>query len=216
METKAFTYYHRRPLILTIVVIIGLEAAAAFASGPWLVKIGLLRIIESIAIIGIARMFYPKAGLPGLIPPDFARGIKKGLIWSACFALGAAAVAAILLIAGYDPVKILNISLPAKTGRILLFFLAGGIIGPVAEELFFRGVIFAALRPWGAVAAVSGSSVIFLLAHLSNGGIAVTQAVGGLVFAFAYEMEKNIIVPVVIHVLGNLALFATGLLPLFF
>jgi membrane protease YdiL (CAAX protease family) len=61
-----------------------------------------------------------------------------------------------------------------------------------------------------------GSSIIFLLAHFSNGGIAVTQAVGGLVFAFAYEMEKNIIVPVVIHVLGNLALFATGLLPLFF
>src|SRR6056297_1395190 len=131
METRAFTYYCSRPLIATVVGVIALETAAFFAPGPWLIKTGLLRIIESAAIIGIARIFYPQAMLPGLIPLDFSSGIKKGLIWSAWFAVAAAAGAAILLIAGYDPVKILNISLPEETGLILLFFLTGGIIGPV-------------------------------------------------------------------------------------
>jgi membrane protease YdiL (CAAX protease family) len=37
--------------------------------------------------------------------------------------------------------------------------------------------------------------------------------VGGLVFAVAYEIEKSLLVPITIHVLGNFAIFS---LPYFF
>jgi hypothetical protein len=36
----------------------------------------------------------------------------------------------------------------------------------------------------------------------------VTQVVGGILFAAAYEIEKNLVVPITIHCLGNLAIFA--------
>ena len=42
-----------------------------------------------------------------------------------------------------------------------------------------------------------------LLLHLP-----LTQIVGGIVFAIAYEKEKNLMVPVTIHCLGNLAIFS--------
>ena len=40
----------------------------------------------------------------------------------------------------------------------------------------------------------------------------VTQIVGGVVFCLAYEKEKSLLVPIVIHMLGNAALFTLGLL----
>ncbi len=215
MEAKPFTFACR-PLIAAVLAVTALEAACAFIlPGPWLLRTGAVRVLEAIVIIAVARIFYPDARLPGILPMEAAAGIKKGLIWSAGFGALAGISAAALYLAGYDPVRITGISLPKEPGQIIMLFFVGGVIGPVAEELFFRGVIFAALRRWGAAAAILGSSLVFVMAHFSNGGIAVTQAVGGLVFAFAYEIEKNLLVPITIHVLGNLALFAAGLLAVF-
>jgi hypothetical protein len=36
--------------------------------------------------------------------------------------------------------------------------------------------------------------------------------VGGVLFAAAYEKEKNLLVPVTIHCLGNLAIFSLSLI----
>ena len=36
---------------------------------------------------------------------------------------------------------------------------------------------------------------------------AIVQAIGGVVFAAACELEKNLLVPITIHCLGNLAIF---------
>jgi hypothetical protein len=47
-------------------------------------------------------------------------------------------------------------------------------------------------------------------------GLPLTQIVGGLVFAAAYEVTRNLIVPMIIHVTGNLAIFGISLLPLNF
>jgi membrane protease YdiL (CAAX protease family) len=35
--------------------------------------------------------------------------------------------------------------------------------------------------------------------------------VGGIVFAIAYEKEKNLMVPITIHCLGNLAIFSLSI-----
>ena len=49
------------------------------------------------------------------------------------------------------------------------------------------------------------------LAHPFYPAIPVTQVVGGLLFAVAYEVEKNLMVPITIHILGNMALFTLSL-----
>lgn len=94
------------------------------------------------------------------------------------------------------------------TGEFILFFLVGGIISPITEELFFRGVIYGFLRRWGAISAVVFSSLAFVLAHhMVSTGLLFIPFTGGIVFALAYEIEKNLMVPITLHVLGNLAIF---------
>jgi len=40
----------------------------------------------------------------------------------------------------------------------------------------------------------------------------VPQIVGGIIFAIAYEKEGSLIVPITIHVLGNMAIFTLSLI----
>ena len=85
----------------------------------------------------------------------------------------------------------------------------GGIVAPVTEEIVFRGVIFGYLRRWGLPAAVLVSTALFAALHLP--AVPATQIVGGMVFAVAYHTGKSLMVPIVIHVLGNLAIFSLSL-----
>ncbi len=41
----------------------------------------------------------------------------------------------------------------------------GGLAVPFAEELFFRGVVYTALRRYGSVLATLGSAALFGIAH---------------------------------------------------
>jgi hypothetical protein len=52
------------------------------------------------------------------------------------------------------------------------------------------------------------------LPHSQSSGLAlpITQLIGGILFAVAYEIEKNLLVPITIHCLGNLAIFILSLL----
>jgi len=56
------------------------------------------------------------------------------------------------------------------------------------------------------------STLFFVLSHPARHTIPVTQLIGGILFAVAYEMEKNLLVPITIHVLGNLAIFTLALI----
>ena len=49
-----------------------------------------------------------------------------------------------------------------------------------------------------------------MTAHLP--GLPVTQAIGAVVFALAYERAGSLAAPIAIHVLGNCAIFALSLL----
>jgi len=101
--------------------------------------------------------------------------------------------------------------LPKKANEIALFFIVGGIVGPITEELFFRGILYGFFRKWGILIALVISTTVFVFAHPFFPKIPVTQLVGGIVFALAYEIEKNLTVPIVIHVLGNMAIFTLSL-----
>ena len=89
--------------------------------------------------------------------------------------------------------------------------MVGGIISPVAEEIFFRGMLYGYFRRWGIWAALLLSTVVFVMAHAIFHRVPLPQIVGGILFALAYEKEKNLMVPMTIHVLGNLAIFAIAL-----
>jgi len=203
--------YAGRPLTLAVLGIIALEMAArAVDSDPLLLTAG-IRVLGGILIVGVSLRYSAQSRIPGLFPSDFKNGIWRGVLWSGGFAVLAAAGAVAIFIAGVDPLHLIRVRLPSDPERIALFFLVGGVIGPVAEELFFRGVIYGFLRRWGMGVAIMGSTALFVSAH-GISGIALPQLVGGVVFAVAYEYEKNLLVPIIIHVTGNLAMFSLGFL----
>jgi hypothetical protein len=70
--------------------------------------------------------------------------------------------------------------------------MVGAGVAPIAEEIYFRGLVFGYLRRWGPVAAILGSTLLFVAVHPDLQHIPFPQIVGGLLFALSYEIEKNL------------------------
>ncbi len=174
-----------------------------------IIMIGAARALEAGLIIGIVHVLECGLSVIGLDPNTLSRGLKRGVLWSAGFAIIALTLYAVLTVIGIQPLKFIKGSIPAE--GLVSFLIVGIVIGPIAEELIFRGVVFGYVRQWGAFAAVVVSTVLFTMAHAATGGLGLTQIVGAIVFAVAYELEGNLMVPVTIHVLGNSAIFALSI-----
>jgi membrane protease YdiL (CAAX protease family) len=134
------------------------------------------------------------------------------LIWSVSFGVAAAIGLLIVHLAGFKISGLFRMQLPAESSRLVIFFVVGVLIGPIAEEIFFRGILYGFLRRWGAPTAIVLSTLLFVLPHISGSVVPVTQLIGGILFAVAYEIEKNLLVPMIIHCLGNLVISTLALL----
>ena len=176
-----------------------------------LILLGAARLLEIFLIIVTVRLWTGDLESLGLSALGVPFALERGLLWSAGLGLIAACAWVILLLAGFQPLKFVRAQLPSGGNDLVVLFIVGGLLGPVAEELFFRGVIYGFFRRWGVPAAVLLSSLIFVLSHPTSHGIRLTQAVGGILFAIAYEVERSLLVPITIHVLGNLAIFSLSL-----
>jgi membrane protease YdiL (CAAX protease family) len=205
-----------KTLAISLGAVIAVEVVArvGIRSGAYnpMIVLGAVRLVEAglmIMIVLIREKGLPSIGLSlkGILP-----GIRRGWIWSAGFGLVVLLGGVLAYVMGINPLSLIHTRLPSKSGHILLFFIVGGLIGPLTEELFFRGLLYGFFRRWGAPAAILLSTLAFVLAHPVFPAIPVTQVVGGILFALAYEVEKNLMAPVTIHVLGNMAIFALSLL----
>lgn len=180
-----------------------------------LAVLGLARCLEAATLLAIVHASGAGVGAVGLSRQATGRGIRQGFLWSAGFGGLAGLGGTVLFLAGINPLTLVHVGLPQTRFGMVLFFVVGGVIAPVAEELFFRGVIygylrnslFANLKGWGVAPALFISTALFVMAHQAGAGIPLPQLVGGVVFCLAYEKEKSLLAPILIHSLGNLALF---------
>ncbi|NVM21713.1 MAG: CPBP family intramembrane metalloprotease [Desulfobacterales bacterium] len=200
-------------LSLTVILCAEVGTRALVSEGmlPPMLTLGAARLAEAVLILFVVSIFDEGTSSIGLAPHQIVAGLKKGLIWSAVFGMLAFLGFVILYARGLNPVTLIKAPLPAHAQGVALFFLVGGLVAPVAEEVFFRGILYGFLRRWGVVSAIIGSTLVFVLAHAPSTGLPLIQAVGGLVFALAYEVEGNLTVPITIHSLGNMAIFALSL-----
>ena len=174
--------------------------------------LGGARLLEICLIILIVVTWDKELSSIGLARSEMLSGVKKGLIWSAVFGAITAIVCIALFAASINPLTLIKTRLPTQTGDLILFFIVGGLLGPVAEEVFFRGILYGFLRRWGVIVALVLSTLIFVLCHPLGHGIPVNRLVGGILFAVAYETTGSLIVPISIHALGNLAIFILSLI----
>lgn len=188
-------------------------------TAPWLIRLtdwpvitilGFIRVIEIGAMILIVRYFETGLEVIGWSPKTWSKGVVIGAVWSMGFALVAVAGIVILYAMGQNALAMLRIPLPGNKAGLMTFFLVGGLIGPLAEEICFRGLVYTFFRRWGIVAAVIASTLVFVALH-SVHGFPLVQIIGGLIFAISFELTRNLMVPIVIHVLGNSAIFALSL-----
>jgi hypothetical protein len=192
--------------------ILAVEALARWAAGhaalPPLAVTGAARVIDLAWIAWAVHRWGPGAQALGIDRPAWGRGLQRGCLWSIAFGALAAAAYGALRLSGVDAIGLLFSGRPARPVDPGLLFLVGGMIAPAAEEVYFRGLVFGFFRRWGFAPALVLSTAVFAGLHPAGAGIPVTQLVGGLVFAAAYEKERSLIVPILIHTLGNLALFS--------
>ena len=207
-------------VIFTIGIIAGIETGIYHLPFEPLVRTGIARCIEIAFLLWLFKASDTGLAVIGLSKELLLPGFKKGLIWSAGFGLLAFLAGAVLFFAGINPFKLFNAGLPGTRTDLVLFYIIGGLIAPVAEEIFFRGVIYGyvkgllkkTLLQWSIPIAVIISTAFFVTAHQGGAGIALPQLVGGIVFCLSYEMEKSLVTPMVIHSAGNLALFTISFL----
>ena len=147
------------------------------------------------------------------LPSEVDQMYEKCATCGACLASCAPDLdAGIVMLYAMDQnaLAMLRTPLPGTKTGLMAFFLVGGLIGPLAEEICFRGLVYTFFRRWGIVAAVIASTLVFVVLH-SVHGFPLVQIIGGLIFAISFELTRNLMVPIVIHVLGNCAIFALSL-----
>lgn len=78
------------------------------------------------------------------------------------------------------------------------------VIAPFAEEIFFRGFMYAGMRDrWGLIAGVAVSSLVFSIFHMSLSTL-IPIAGMGAVFALLYERSNSLWPCIALHAAVNL------------
>lgn len=206
-----------RPAVQATFLVLLLETLFGFfvpllSNHPrWMVlwALGGFRVFQSVAVVAAFLLNEEGLGVIGLKREDLLPGLRRGIIWSLGFGLLVMAGFLGLWLAGMNPLRLFRVGIGATVPDRVAFFVVGGLLGPVAEELVFRGVLYGFFRRWGVLAALGISTAVFVLLH---GGGGFTHIVGGVLFALAYEREKRLMTPITVHVLGNLALFSLALI----
>jgi membrane protease YdiL (CAAX protease family) len=200
-------------LVISILGIAAVEFAARMLINRNLLDpltgVGLARVAEIIFLLILIKLREKRLTTIGLASSTVYSGLKRGLIWSLSFGAAAGIVLLITYLAGIKVSALFRMQFPTESSRLVAFLLAGVLIGPLAEEIFFRGILYGFFRRWGIPLAIILSTLLFVLPHSPSSGAAIpiTQLIGGILFAVSYEIEKNLLVPITIHSLGNLAIF---------
>ncbi|MBT3241386.1 MAG: CPBP family intramembrane metalloprotease [Chloroflexi bacterium] len=89
-------------------------------------------------------------------------------------------------------------------GGFLVMFIGVGILAPISEELYFRGLLHDWFRQrWGMWASIIASSVFFGLAHFDSIGVLVSSFIMGIAMAYVYEKTKTLWITIAIHIITN-------------
>jgi membrane protease YdiL (CAAX protease family) len=85
------------------------------------------------------------------------------------------------------------------------------VVAPIAEECFFRGVVFAAMRRrLSRGVAISVSAAAFALVHSNPVGFLPIFLIGSLL-AYLYERTGSLAAPVAVHMVHNTFLMCFGI-----
>jgi len=194
-------------ILVSILVVEWLQVIVPKTLFDPMIILGAARLLQVLLILLVVVLWGKGLESIGLDLPRIFFGIKKGLIWSFCFGLLAFLAFLVLFIVGIDPLPMIKMPMSSNINQFIFLICIGGILAPVAEEVFFRGILYGFFRRWGMIVALIASTLLFVVVHPMGQGIPVIQILGGILFAVAYEVEGTLMTPITIHILGNCSLF---------
>lgn len=136
------------------------------------------------------------------------RSLTSGLLYGAAFIVVATAFE--FLLRGFGVEQNQAAQFPLGKGGVLgtaAIWLAGVVLAPVTEEIFFRGFVFRAMAARkGLPRGLIYSSLIFGLVHF-NGPAFLPISAGAALLALGYHRTNDLWVPIIAHSLNNLVAF---------
>ncbi len=103
---------------------------------------------------------------------------------------------------GYTAIGSMEIA--TSTSTTISMFLYASLIGPIVEELIYRGYVLRSVEKYGKVLAIVVSSVLFGIMHVNLPQDVFAFGVG-LIFAYV-AIEYSIVWSIVIHIFNNCVL----------
>ena len=179
--------------------------------------VGIFTLFLFPILLTILTVVYAKR-VNGLSLSDL--GLKRGHLWQNIL-LGFV-VGGLLLSLGFALDPVLNAQLKPYLGdnvfsqlfregvsrAPVVFFLLGGAVAPITEEVFFRGYAYPAFRNRFRVkGGLVLSSLLFVLLHLNPWDfVGITMA--GIILAALFQKTGSLVSPMMAHAVNNVVIFS--------
>lgn len=205
------------------------------AQGIWFT--GAVRFIDLSILVFYWKLRGWSFSALGLTGSKAKKGMLVGIAGCAAFGAAVFIGEAALRISGGSLLNAVKGSRPTPVALAALVVI-GGFAAPLCEEAVFRGLLYRGLRKrFSPFAAMGAVTLLFASAHLASfrllqsglppelfsvegvksltaavivlvASLPWIQAIGGFVFCLAYEFSESLWAPVIIHSVGNLAIFS--------
>jgi hypothetical protein len=199
-----------------LIGVVGAFAGASLEDPPPAVQIS-ATVLQDLALIGSALLFArlaapPRAWQFGLRPTRFWPGV--GLVVAAWlgFIVFSAAWVSLLGISERDDLPD-QLGADESTVALLAVAILVCVVAPIAEEFFFRGYFFTALRSWkGPWAAAVLTGIVFGGIHAGSApvGYLVPLVVFGFILCLLYWRTGSLYPCIVLHCLNNSVAFGVS------
>ena len=99
---------------------------------------------------------------------------------------------------------LLKTSLFDNNNNLIITLISTGLIGPIIEELMFRGIIYNELKnKYSNMKSILIATIFFAVIHMNIIQILYAFALG-FILIFVYEKYKNIKAPIILHMASNI------------
>lgn len=103
-----------------------------------------------------------------------------------------------------------DFTMPSQRIYLILFLTYVCLLGPILEEIIFRGFILRSMQKYGNLTAIIVSSILFSMFHLNLVQF-INPILMGIVLAFITIKSKSIFPSIIAHIFNNtIAFTATG------
>ncbi len=208
-------------IIAQFLVLVPLLGAGAELTGRPVAGLVTVLVIYVVTLVGVAGYLRARAAfswrLLGPVRPRVGH-VGQGLVWGVVGWLGVTGLLLLLLtVFGVTDVGTQDVLDQARTGRtaaVLSVLVVGGV-GPLAEEVIFRGVVFQSVRRrLGLVPGMVVSSALWTGVHAELYGDPVLLLglfAFGLWLAWSMHRSGSLLVPLVAHSAFNVVQIAIAL-----